>query len=243
MSSDNQIVSVPYIEGANLRLHEEDVEQSNIWAGEATGEGALKEDVELQFFFEQLKDAHCKTYIDIGANSGSFSFLPLLVPDAHCLAIEPNPKLAKLLTINAKLNGIEKKVDVLDAALSAEPGTATIKIPKDSKLSGLACLAEPTRFEEWDEVEVQMTTLDILMEKLNDLRVELIKIDTEGSELLILAGGEKYLRKHKPKILLEYSALNAQQFNYKREAIFELLVEFGYNNFKILGRDLFTWFE
>jgi hypothetical protein len=68
-----------------------------------------------------------------------------------------------------------------------------------------------------------------------------IKIDTEGSELNILKGGEKTIREFKPAILLEFDNKNTTQFGYMRDDIVELLRSYGYSTFKLLAEsDLFA---
>jgi FkbM family methyltransferase len=61
-------------------------------------------------------------------------------------------------------------------------------------------------------------------------RVSVVKIDVEGFEYFILAGGLEWFREHKPAIILEVFDRNKQQ-------VFSLLSDYGYTMNKYLGKE------
>ena len=62
-------------------------------------------------------------------------------------------------------------------------------------------------------------------------RIDLIKMDTEGSEYDIIMGGIKTIKKYKPKILLEYNAGNMSQCGHSMEELDSLIDEINYEKF------------
>lgn len=207
-------------------------------------EGQIYElDLVNEFFQRLNKNSGEITFLDIGANVGSFAYLPLLNRKIKCLAFEPNVLVCDILKNNIERNFLTDNVTVYNLACSNKVGDVVLKIPKDTTDSGLATLAEnPTRFiydgkdGDYDEQNVSCVTLDGFCSKE---KITAIKIDTEGSELDILKGAAKILREQKPMLLLEYDDKNTSMFDYKKEEIQDFLVQFGYN-FEIYKRgDLF----
>lgn len=205
-------------------------------ARDADGKPASWEPEIVHFFFTEMVGNGATFYLDIGANTGNFCLLPSLCPDLGCFAFEPNPGTVTLLKKNIALNGLNTSVQVYPVALSDTQGTATLKIPASGRDSGLACLGNPLRFRDWQEVSVPVTTLDHVLEKKAITRLDFIKIDTEGCELFVLRGGMRYIRKFMPSILLEFFSPNTRQFNYDKREVWELLHGWGYKC-KILNRE------
>ncbi len=135
--------------------------------------------------------------LDIGANIGVTTFL-LSQRFARVHAFEPNPALAQRLAAAAISN-----VDVHDIALSAGPNTAKLHIPRGPKaqMTGWASLegTVKSRFENVDEIEVQVRSLDSL--ELGP--VDYIKIDVEGHELSVLEGAADTFAIHRPWCVIE----------------------------------------
>jgi hypothetical protein len=73
---------------------------------------------------------------------------------------------------------------------------------------------------------IEIKTLDSYADSL--ARCDLLKADIEGYEYKMLLGGERFIQKHKPAVLLEINkgALAAQSATEK--GIFDLLKRHGY---------------
>jgi FkbM family methyltransferase len=179
------------------------------------------------------------TYLDIGANQGNFSLLPLFDPSIICYGFEPNPAMFEILTENIKLNSLEKNVRPFNIGVSNKIEKLQLKVSLDASDHGLSTFANDPkdRFSydnkpgDYKIVEVDCLTLDNIVNQLELESLEVIKIDTEGSELNILLGGENSLKKFKPVIVMEYANINSRMFGYNREACVELLKTYGYNSF------------
>src|SRR5262249_6038474 len=132
------------------------------------------------------------TVLDVGAWYGPWSHRLRRHAD-RTVAVEPNPRLAALL--RATLPGVE----VVEAALGAEPGSARLWIPDAGH--GREGTASLTPVGE-RSTAVRMVTLDGL--GLTDLRF--VKLDVEGHELAALRGGERTIRRDRPTLLVELEA-------------------------------------
>lgn len=163
--------------------------------------------------------------IDIGANIGMFTKNILHVfPQCSCYLIEANPYCEPFLKqINQpyKING-----------LSFEEGTSSLFIENINNIgTGASLYKENTQFYSdgnYSTIEVNLTTLD----KLNifpEEMIDLIKIDTQGSELDILNGGSKTIKRSK-YVLLEVSLL---EYNLKAPLVDKIVDKMREYSFKI----------
>jgi FkbM family methyltransferase len=132
--------------------------------------------------------------VDAGAHAGSYTVgLARIVP--RVFAFEPDPEMAGLLRRAAPRN-----VVVSSDALSDTPGRKTFRVPVEAghvsiTLGSLAPLDSECTIER----QVQTSTLD----QLADEDVGFVKLDVEGHEAEVLAGGRDLLRRRRPVLLVE----------------------------------------
>jgi FkbM family methyltransferase len=146
---------------------------------------------------------------DVGANVGAFA-----LPAAHCsgatvIAIEADPFLAGLLRDTASIPANQDlDIKVLCAAISDHNGIAEFAISGRGRASnGLLAGALSTQHGATRQILMTPTlTLDAVAETVP--APQLIKIDVEGAELLVLAGAERLLKRHRPIIYVEISGEN-----------------------------------
>lgn len=211
-----------------------------IWGASRSGE--IYEQNLIKDFYNKINFQKEEIiFFDIGSNTGSFIFLPLLNKSIKCYAFEPNPIAYEVLKENIELNSLNDYVKPYNLGLWSEQKILELKVPKDTNDSGLATFGHnPFRFKfddksgEYENKKINCTTIDSMVIDLNLKTLDIIKIDTEGSELEILKGGEKTLKKYYPPILLEFDDKNTIQFGYKRDSIIDLLKSYGYNRFDLL---------
>jgi FkbM family methyltransferase len=158
---------------------------------------------------------------DVGANVGLFSFAAAVAagPDGRVLAIEPDAVLVTLLRRSAAANRYQAPVEVLPAAVADDCGIGRFHIARrnrsTSHLDGFGSSeAGGIRATEL----VPTVSLDWLA--LRFPTPDVIKIDVEGAELKVLAGGPQVLRAC-PRIICEVQGENAA-------AVAALLVAHGY---------------
>ena len=217
-----------YIQGKLLPIDERSNKIGGSWQGWKDGcpeQGDLET---LEFFYGLIKDLKNPVIMDIGANTGGYSLLATLIKDLKVFAFEPVPITHEVLKSNIQLNDVEDRVQSFQIALSNVIGKTVVHLPSSGYESGLACLGTPHRFKDWKDFEVPMTTLDAFTEDQKIDRVDFLKIDIEGSELFVLQGGEKFIKKCRPSIFLEYLGFNLVQSGCRTEQIDELLYSWGY---------------
>ena len=143
-------------------------------------------------------------FADIGANVGQFTLLAarLVGPDGHVFAFEPEIHNYESLQRNIQLNHFSN-IKALRMALADYEGTASLHVHHDSSNSntGVHSLTPRPEWEHRDVNSVEVTTLD---QALKDVpRLDLVKIDVEGAELLILRGARAHLirRAEEPNVV------------------------------------------
>jgi hypothetical protein len=82
-------------------------------------------------------------------------------------------------------------------------------------------------------VEVSCTTADLLIEKYNFQRIDLVKIDVEGAELQVLRGMATILKRLRPRIIIELVPSLLEGFSTTVSAINEFLAAFHYRIFSL----------
>lgn len=144
-------------------------------------------------------------FIDIGANMGLRSLLPLSM-GLRCILFEPNSELRNFTTRLFALNQF-RDYEIHNTCLSNRTGTTKFYISTTSYMSSLdrdwlVDAATPR------EIEASVTTLDDWVSKRPDLQLKasLIKIDVEGAELQVLEGGRGYVGRQRPPIICEITA-------------------------------------
>lgn len=155
----------------------------------------------------------CRSFVDIGANTGYYSLMAAKAnPEVVVHAFEPASGPFHYLTENVRLNRLEGRIFPHDIALSNERGIVQffeILNPADTwasyNLSGVGGLKKTHDTQEHSVLKkVQAETLDGFLDTLNtDIKFDLIKIDTEGTEDLVLEGAESVIRSHHPIIICE----------------------------------------
>lgn len=205
------------------------------WANPRDEDGALVawDSFVVKSFYEHMRQFKNPVVLDIGASMGSFTLLPVIHCGAQVIAFEPNPDVFDILARNVWLNHIEDRVTLMPYAVSDVTGTAALQVPEHKGLSGFSTLGDMLRVGSYAPIQVKTCHLDGLYLG----RIDLIKIDTEGAELLVLRGGENTIKRFMPDILLEYCAENTRQFGYEPEELIELLCSWGYRNFVPEGCD------
>jgi FkbM family methyltransferase len=143
---------------------------------------------------------------DIGANTGFYSLLSACVGDgvvSH--AFEPFPPVAAMLRENVALNACGDRVVVVDAAVAAAPGEATLYVPSgDHGLVQTSCSLEQ-RFQpvHATTLRVRVVSVDGYWMALGRPAVAVLKVDVEGAEHDVLTGASELLAVERPFVFYE----------------------------------------
>lgn len=177
------------------------------------------------------------TFVDVGAHVGFFSMFAaaLVGPGGRVVSFEPEESNYRHVQRHVELNNFGN-VDVTRAAVGAEVGTATIWVNADND-GGHALWdvgrhpANPKSREAAQPCTVALTTLDAA---LADARTpSLIKIDVEGSELRVLRGAERLLRRPVPYVVCEINRFALAQLESTEDQLRHHMAQLGYRTYCI----------
>jgi len=166
------------------------------------------------------------TMIDAGANIGYYTLTVAarVGPRGRVLSLEPNPAAARRLRENIALNALNN-VGVVEAAASRAPGTMPFHLAGDSEGSSFF----DSGLDLSGAVEVTVTTIDAEVERAGLDRVDLLKLDVEGAEILALCGAERLLTgSHAPRLLVEANPITLRAAGASMEDLRRCVESFGY---------------
>ena len=174
--------------------------------------------------------------VDIGANHGvySLSMAQTVGPMGRVWAFEPASATARLLAESISTNGFTH-VQLEVSALSDHCGSATLSLNTNSELNTLVSEAGAGGATE----TVPLLTLDECMTRQAWRGIDFVKIDAEGEESRILAGGTRFFAEQSPLVQYEVKA--------GRDLHLELVQQFaalGYASYRLVpGLDLLVPFD
>lgn len=183
-----------------------------------------QDDAEADYLGEVL---HCirpgDTVFDIGAFRGQFTVAMALKtgPGGQVLSFEPNPDSFNLLQQTLRLN--EEKlghVQLLKTALSDEEKTARLT----PRQGGSTLQSTPAAIQ---GIPVQVTTLDAIVQHMGH-QPRLLKVDVEGYEYKVLAGGQRVLEQCEWVCCEVHPAKMKAASGRQVHEIIELLEQAGY---------------
>lgn len=121
------------------------------------------------------------TTVDLGANIGAFSILAAS-NGCNVLAVEPEPHSISALEKNIELNNMQNKITVVPFGVSNFNGTCLI-----NDGGGGSSIKDNVQ----DGSIINIITLDELFSRYNIEKVNVLKVDVEGSEEEIILGASK----------------------------------------------------
>ena len=151
-----------------------------------------------------------ESFVDLGSNVGYF---PILVADVmRCrsirgLCVEPNPELSGLAEFHRAANGLAN-VHLVRGAVTGggDGGEIEFFVNPSHIASSVSSGFNPAIALGGDVVKIQVPVIDIEMEWRKHFggdRVDLVKIDIEGSEIDFLNAHEQFLQRV-DSILIEW---------------------------------------
>ncbi|MDR2724084.1 MAG: FkbM family methyltransferase [Holosporaceae bacterium] len=182
--------------------------------------------------------------LDVGANMGYISLWASKVVGAEgCIyAIEPSSRDYTRLVDNININGLNKIIFSYQLALSEKSGQRRLLIAAEerSALNTVGSEIVSKGVEIIGDEVVNTLTLDEFIEKEKIQRMDVLKLDIEGSEVKALRGAKDTLKKHHPAIILGFNrnALKSCDTDYLE--LQKILDESGYCVYEIVERPVFA---
>jgi FkbM family methyltransferase len=172
---------------------------------------------------------HGMTVLDIGANIGYYTVLMAsrIGESGRVIAFEPNPVVYEELKSNIELNRLSNAL-VLPIALSDSSGDSQFYFPHEGQ-EGHGGLRKNNSFTEARIENVSTDRLDEVLLRLSIKKVDLIKIDVEGAELLVIRGANGLLTgRSKPIIFFESAENQCASFGFRVFDVLSSIASFGY---------------
>lgn len=174
--------------------------------------------------------ARARCFLDIGANTGIYTVLGCAInPSVRVVAFEPVPKVYAALTCNVQGNGLQDRVTALNIALGETNGTVDFHEAENATMGSLA--TNGYHGQRGLVITVECRTLDSVVEEAG-LQPDFMKIDVEGFEHAVLAGGRRTLQRWRPRMVLEANPGDPA------DAVSAILSDYGYvfDNLTAAGR-------
>lgn len=193
--------------------------------------------IEKEMYFLKRIIKPNDTVMDIGANIGIYTvYLSKIVgTNGHVYSLEPyGPTYNILKRMVEKLN--LKNCKVINAAVGDSQSNVSLDLPltKSGRVNDTYVHIKEDR-----NGQIQMTTVDEIVDKNSIAGLNFIKIDVEGYEFFVLKGAEMTIRVHKPVILIEIQDEWTKRYGKKKKEIFHLLQEsYGYRPYVLDNENL-----
>ena len=200
--------------------------------------------IEALNFFDYEKDevamienlvSDSANFFDIGANIGWYSLnIGAGRSGAHVFAFEPIPNTFSQLERNVSLNSLQN-ITLCNFGFFNSVGEFTFYYYPEG--SGNASSANLTGRSDVEQVRCKVRTLDDYTEQ-NRIRVDFIKCDVEGAELMVFQGGMQTILRDKPIVFSEILRKWSGKFGYSPNEIFVLFRSMDYRAFTLQGTKL-----
>lgn len=181
---------------------------------------------ELRFLWQFLRPG--QTFVDVGAHHGIYSIYASkkLRNQGRVIAFEPSPRERRRLNLHLKMNGISS-VTVEPYAAGARNGWERLFVVQ-SGFTTMNSLRSPALDSVFKEIQVETRGLDEYVKERNLTELDLLKIDTEGAELEVLAGAQSTLQRFRPVIICEVLDWVTKPWGYPAREIVSHLASQAY---------------
>lgn len=181
------------------------------------------------------------TFIDIGAHIGLILVPIAQNPSVACLGFEADPRNFVLLQRNVERNCEAGRVELFNVALFDRSGTVDFELSSDNfgdhrVRNRNAAPSDRFREDERRVISVDAKRLDSLVDATSLHTPLVVKIDTQGAEQHIYAGGQAVLARA-AVLILEFWVYGLERMGGKPESLIRALeADYGYGCFLQAGR-------
>lgn len=148
-------------------------------------------------------------------------------------AIEAIPRLCQHIS---KRFSAQDALQLVCGAIGRETGRATFRVAVN--LPGYSGLVQRkiAQVTEWEEIPVDLMTLDDVVAPSDATEVGLIKLDLEGGEFHALCGARRLIARSRPLIVFENGLrTSADSYGYDWSEFEEFMTEMGYEVWDFFG--------
>lgn len=217
------VAEIQVTPGLKLRCHPICVEEFSVF------ENDPNQKLEMLCFQRLAKEG--MRFIDVGAHWGVFTLASLQFGGAHSIAlgIEASKEAARIYKDNLKINNVEERVHVVNAACGGSVGELKMLT---TGAGGADYFVIPAG-NRTDTVNVAMVSVDHVVNQVGFVPTHL-KIDVEGFEEEVLKGARETLEKARPIVFLELHGDLIRERGANPMAVVSQLWEAGYTILQML---------
>lgn len=168
--------------------------------------------------------------VEVGGHVGYYTLgmAQKVGPTGSVLTFEANPRLAALAQRSVRFNGFGKIVKIEQKVASDTAGTLKFMVSRQFAGGSHVFLRDGLLSKDAEVIEVESVRLDDLRLK----KVDFLRIDAEGSEVLILQGAQKVLANPDLIICMEWDLVQMRSRSDPDELLASL-VEQGFKFWQI----------
>lgn len=147
-----------------------------------------------------------RTIVDVGANIGCFAiYAARACPSARVYCYEPTGHNFDTLKRNIKINGLADRISAFQSAVTSHNGQRDLAVTAEYLMNSFHIIPDGSNRE-----TVNCTTLEAIFASQKLSVIDLLKMNSEGSEYEILESCSREVLARIANIRLEYHRLNAQ---------------------------------
>lgn len=173
-------------------------------------------------------------FFDVGSYFGYYA-LSAAARGAASFAFEPVPANFELLEKHVTLNP-SLEVTALPLAVSDFEGEVTFNLPpagnRGTGSMGVGVVGAG------EQTAVNAVTIDSFVRERQLQRLDAMKIDVEGAELKVLAGGRQSIERFRPTMLIEVNAPCLARFGESVQSLIDCLTGMNYTVMRLHRRGL-----
>jgi FkbM family methyltransferase len=168
-------------------------------------------------------------FVDVGAHLGydSLKAARLVGEKGRVVAFEPNPNTLMLLRSNIEASQA-RNIIVQPVACTDSEQTLTLFDSTPGGNSGSSSLSQANAGVLTRPYTVRGRPIDDVVSELGLARVDVLKADVEGAELMVLRGAAQTLRRFHPKLILEVVPRQLNNMNASVEELEAFVNNLGY---------------
>lgn len=169
------------------------------------------------------------TFLDIGSSIGLYPVSlgrEIAARGGSILSVEPVPLNRERQLTNLRLNGLESLVTILPIGLGSAEGELRMRVDRAGADHNALITAD-------GDLAVPIRRLDDVMAELSFPNVTLIKMDVEGYEPEVIAGGRETIRRTKPAIFAEFHRGRMRINKFTMDESWSFLMSCGYRCYRL----------
>jgi FkbM family methyltransferase len=192
------------------------------------------------FYYGEWELAHVRalrrlyrggTFLDIGSSIGLYPVSlgrEILARNGSIISVEPVPLNLRRQRVNLHLNGIEHLVTILEVGLGSTDGELRMRTDRGGADNNALIAAD-------GDLAVAIRRLDDVLAELGSPPITLIKMDVEGFEPEVIAGGQETIRRDRPVIFAEFHRGRMAINRFSMDPPWQFLMSCGYRCFLLRG--------